>query len=165
MCRILHNQPRDLRRKELVIFSSMTNTTKEFAEAQYERWLRFAVRELGDEVTNGQQLQAFCSQLFKKKFAGVFPSDQIPKLKPGTCAIANVDKSGEPGTHWVALTHGLFYDSFGRTHTSLIGHAMLKQIDTDLDREQGYSQDNCGARCVAFLIVAMVYGDKVAKFI
>lgn len=143
----------------------MKDPTEVFAEAQYRRWLKFAVGVLGNGVTSGKQLQSLCSRLFKKKFVGVFPSDGIPKLKKGTCAIANVDKAGEPGTHWVALTHGLFYDSFGRTHTSLVAHAKLAQDDTDLDREQDYLQENCGARCVAFLIVALVYGDGVARFI
>lgn len=143
----------------------MKGSAELFAEHQYRRWLKFAVKHLGDGITTGKQLQAFCSKLFKKKFVGVFPSDAIPKLKPGTCAIANVDKTGDPGSHWVALTHGLFYDSFGRKHKSLVAHAKLKQKDTDLDREQEYKQENCGARCVAFLIVSLVYGDSVAKFI
>jgi hypothetical protein len=138
---------------------------KDLAEDAYEHWLKFAVKQLGSGVTNGGQLQKVCSEIFGSDFRGIFPSDRIPTLTRGTCAIANVDKAGEPGSHWVAITPNLFYDSFGRTHKSLVAHAKLRQRDTELDREQEFVQQNRGARCVAFLIVSMVYGDKIAKFI
>lgn len=147
------------------IIARTSGDDKTMAEAAYRRWLKFAERLLGSKVTNGAELKNVCRELFGEKFKGVFPSDRIPKLERGTCAIANVDRSGEPGSHWVAVTPTLFYDSFGRRHKELVSHAKLKQHDTELDREQEFAEENCGARCVAFLIVSMVYGDSIAKHI
>jgi hypothetical protein len=138
---------------------------KAFAESEYARWLKFARKLVGTKITNGGQLNKVCIGLFGTQFAGVFPSDKIPKLERGKCAIANVDRSGEPGTHWIAATSSLLYDSFGRSHQKLIPHAELGQHNTELDAEQDFAEEDCGARCIAFLIVSQVYGDSIAKYI
>lgn len=53
-------------------------------------------------------------------FLGVFPSDRLPediKQYPASL-IANVDKSNQPGSHWIAIyidreEQGIFFDSYG----------------------------------------------------
>lgn len=55
------------------------------------------------------------------EFQGVYPSDKLPTRVSTYPAlyIANVDKSGEPGSHWVAFyftrdREGEFFDSYGQ---------------------------------------------------
>jgi len=141
------------------------NQDKKLAESEYERYLTLAERLVGNKVTLSSDLERTCRKLFGKTFKGVFPSDRIPPLTGCTCAIINVDKSNQRGSHWMAITDDLVYDSFGRRTHDLIRHAKLKQKDTELDAEQTESETNCGARCIAFLIVWSLYGSDVARFI
>ena len=43
------------------------------------------------------------------------------------------------------------YDSFRRKTTSILPGLDLKTIDTDPDAEQKDHEDNCGARCIAYI--------------
>ena len=104
-------------------------------------------------------------------FVGTFPSDKIPKLQPGQCCILNVDRSTQPGSHWVAVARGpksqcYVYDSFGRKGTDLIPNLRWKFpgkiIDSDRDGEQEIQETNCGARCISWLRVLYEKGIKVA---
>lgn len=61
-------------------------------------------------------------------FLGVFPSDQLPRRihRYPACFICNVDKSTEPGSHWVAFYLTLpeeveFFDSYGNKPTFFEG--------------------------------------------
>ena len=61
-------------------------------------------------------------------FLGVFPSDRLPTniQRHPTCFIANVDSSGEPGSHWIACyisdTQRIeFFDSFGHSPAAFPG--------------------------------------------
>jgi hypothetical protein len=138
---------------------------KVLAERAYKLYLPVAERLVGNRVTTSTELNNACQSLFGKAFQGVFPSDRIPRLVRHECAIANVDKSTQSGSHWIAMTPALVYDSFGRTNNKLIPHASLKQHDTELDAEQTDDETNCGARCIAFLIVWGLHGTDVAKYI
>jgi hypothetical protein len=141
------------------------NSNKELAEGEYERYLVVAERLVGNKVTLSSDLERVCHKLFGGAFKGVFPSDRVPRLRECECAIVNVDKSNQRGSHWMAVTSGLLYDSFGRRNIDLISHAKLKQEDTELDAEQTKTETNCGARCIAFLIVWALHGAAVAKYI
>lgn len=125
-------------------------------------------------TTFGSQLEGAGKKLLGPKFKGVFPSDKIPKLNDlSKYAILNLDRSGEPGSHWIAIAKDdddLFvYDSFGREHTKIIPNIRFsgngKIIDTDDDAEQGVLETSCGQRCLAFLYIFEHYGRDVAKMI
>lgn len=146
----------------------MSKTNKKaFAEKEYKRWLRLTERLLGVKTTYGDVLETTAATLLGKEiFKGVFPADQIPDLQRGECCIANLDASDEPGSHWVSITDGLVYDSFGRKSSEILkGRNIKKQVDTEYDAEQHESEDNCGARALAFLICFALHGNKVCVFI
>lgn len=108
-------------------------------------------------------------------FRGVFPSDKIPSLKHGECAIVNLDRSNMPGSHWTAFyRHGkltIIYDSFGRPVSTLFKNLKFgsgKKIDfiesQDYDAEQKPEENNCGQNSLAFLMFIKRYGvDKAMK--
>lgn len=71
---------------------------------------------------NSLQIEEILShdQVTQKYFLGVFPSDQLPKkiTRYPACFVCNVDKSTEPGSHWVAFylpssEEVEFFDSYG----------------------------------------------------
>ena len=143
----------------------MSESDKTLAEAEYARVLKIAKRELGNGSTSTSKLNAFGKKLFGSVFLGVYPSDQIPPIGKGQFLIFNLDKSSAAGSHWVALTQSLVYDSFARSMTKLVPHANLTQTATERDVEQKLNEDNCGARVIAFLLVYRMYGRKVAKWV
>ena len=128
--------------------------------------------DLPKGVTYLKQLERICKKRFGKKFHGVYPSDQIPRLKPNQCCILNLDRTGEPGSHWIALyrsargTQSFVYDSFGRRGVTLIPKLKWtspgRVIDSDRDPEQLWSENNCGARCIAWLSVVYDQGIHMA---
>jgi hypothetical protein len=130
------------------------------------------LKQLPKSTTYSTDLTALGKKLFGKKYKGTFASDQIPILGPMESCILNVDKSHEPGSHWIALVRGkgqqgYVYDSFGRRGASLIPSLSkmpsgARIIDSDLDAEQTISQLDCGARCLAFLYVFYTRGARVA---
>ena len=126
---------------------------------------------LTQDTTYLDQLTEIGESNFGDKYRGTFPSDQIPKLRPTQCCILNLDKSTEPGSHWIALARGsgsqsYVYDSFGRRGVTLIPALKWQMpgrvIDSDRDAEQGLVELNCGARCIAWLHVFYTQGVKIA---
>jgi hypothetical protein len=112
------------------------------------------------------QLNAYGSKKFGKRWLGAVPSDQIPHslgLQPGVCLI-NLDKHDEDGSHWIAAgckngeIH--FWDSFSRSV-----HKLLPSLDRQADRMgehvvddsvgkrpvQGKKENNCGQRAMSWL--------------
>jgi len=139
---------------------------------KYNAYTRQTMRQLGNGVTYTSQLTDICNQLFSTNYRGTFSSDTLPKLsKARPYAIVNVDKSTQPGSHWVAccwLPHGmLVYDSFGRKTSKLMSNVFkkYKTVDTDYDREQKISEKNCGSRCISWLRMCDTYGTDIAKMI
>ena len=140
----------------------------------YNSKLKILENLIGNDTTWLHELERAGKKLFGTKFSGVYPSDKVPKLTKSKCyCILNLDKSGEPGSHWIALAKVkdkiMFYDSFGRKGEKLIPTLKLsgngKIIDTQLDKEQKTLQTNCGARCLAWLWVFDECGSKVAYLI
>ena len=67
---------------------------------------------------NNFELKDALKKLKIPSFSGVFLLDTLPK-KPNKkeCGIENFDKSGGPGTHWVAWYKNgktkIYFDSYG----------------------------------------------------
>lgn len=131
-------------------------------DREYKRWLFLCEQILGSQSTFGSDLERVGTSFFGHKFKGVFPSDRIPSLKRDQCCIVNLDPSGMPGSHWVALTSTLLYDSFGRPGSEILSASNINQIDTDPDAEQNDDEDNCGARSMAFLCCYYLFGPSEA---
>jgi hypothetical protein len=120
---------------------------------------------VGDTSTFDFQLEEAGRKLFPGQWSGVFSADTI-KFKPGKpYAIANLDKLGQAGSHWVALfkkgktVH--VYDSFGRMSSKILP-SLGGAKDSDLDAEQREVELNCGSRSLAWLLVVKKYGIESA---
>ena len=128
----------------------------------YDKVLSKVEKVIGNDSTSDVQLLNLCEKLFGSRFKGVFAYDDTFELKHGEMGIFNLDKRNQPGSHWCAVVkdkrHYIMYDSFGRT-------IPLKQkniIMTEEDVEQDISEQNCGQRSIAWLIVVAVKGIRVA---
>lgn len=148
---------------------------------------------VGKRVTFDKDLTKAGFKLFGCNYMGTFASDQIPAIGkiPGThksvttsnvseksplYLIANLDDSNMPGSHWVALAFDVrtkkiwVYDSFGRKTGDILPQ-LAKQFGknnlrmADDDAEQKLTEDDCGARCLAFLYIFDRHGSDVARFI
>ena len=140
----------------------------------YNFVLKKVEADIGSDTTYTTALEAAGLKYLGSRFAGVYPSDRIPKLtedKP--YAIINVDSSEAPGSHWVGIAKAdeegktIVYDSFARKTSKLIPSVKASQkgssiIETDRDVEQAESELNCGARSIAFLISHFMFGDSSA---
>lgn len=131
----------------------------------YNKLIGIVEQSIGHDKTTTDRELDLCARLFfsPKEFLGVFPSDRVPHIKHGQFCIANVDKAHQPGSHWVAITHDLFYDSFGRSHNTLMKHSNLQQTNTEDDAEQTIPESNCGQRCIAFLLLYKYWGRQYAQ--
>ena len=98
--------------------------------------------------------------------------DEIPDDLSDVCpyAIFNMSPSThKTGTHWIAVAYQapenlLVYDSLSclqKTPKRLLRKYPLSEI-TDPDCEQSKTEDNCGARVLAWLLVAEVFPEKAA---
>jgi len=130
---------------------------------------------IGNKSTYQHELDKAGIKLLGTEFKGVFASDKIPVLNDlKKYAIINLDKSTEPGSHWVAIAFDndkiYVYDSFGRKTKNIMPSIYgsgngSNIIDTDYDKEQKIKETNCGARCLAWLILFEHYGFKNALLI
>ena len=150
---------------------------KFIAESKYQEVLENIIYPIvGKRETLGDDLKKAGMKFFGKKLTGVFPSDMIPILnKDKPYAIINLDTHDMPGSHWIALAHMssgkiMVYDSFGRPTKDIISSAIEKfginkLVQTEDDAEQDISEDDCGARTLAFLFIFDRYGENIAKWI
>jgi hypothetical protein len=130
---------------------------------------------IGNKTTYQNELDIAGKKLFNSKYAGTFASDEIPKLNnKKKYIILNLDKSNEPGSHWVAVAFHknkyYFFDSFGRNSKKILpalykGKGKNKIIDTDNDKDQKESETNCGAKSLTFLLLFDNYGPEAAMYI
>jgi hypothetical protein len=139
------------------------------AESLYLTFLEKTEALVGSRTTFASDLLKAGKLLFGRKFMGVFASDKQPTLTKTTpYAILNLDKTNEPGSHWIAVawtSQGtMVYDSFGR-HTDEIIKIKGVSMDTDHDPEQDIVETNCGARSLAWLMIFDKLGPKVAALI
>ena len=141
------------------------------AHLLYEHALKRMEEQLGTGVTYGNDLDKIGKEFLGKKFVGVYPSDMLPLLSKKKCyAILNLDKSDEPGSHWIAVKYlgqkkCLVYDSFGRKTQRIIPSLAERYntVDADNDAEQLDVQDNCGSRSLAFLVIDDLFGSELSK--
>jgi len=159
----------------------MTETKEKVAEKAYNKVLKEFIQPLmGKDTTYASQLEGAGRKLLGAKFRGVFPSDKIPKLNSlSKYAILNLDKSNEAGSHWVCIAYEqgnegkqdltYFYDSFNRRPREIIpnleytGNGRIVVEDNDID--QKIDENNCGQRCLSYLVVYDILGDEYAKYI
>jgi len=146
---------------------------KQLAEKYYQRALTTVIYPMvGRDTTWSPDLERAGKTLFGRKFRGVFTSDNLPKLKSGNMAIVNLDSSDEEGSHWIGVVKEkkttLIYDSFGRKLHKIIPNAFKKYKSvqsTEMDKEQRESEEDCGARSLAFLYVYDKHGVEYAEWI
>ena len=129
---------------------------KQLAEKEYNLYLMWVRRAIGNQVTYASTLEELCNYLFGDIFVGVFARDEIPPK--GGYALINLDTHDMPGSHWVARAGDLVYDSFGR-------NVEMGTRQTENDAEQGELENDCGQRCVAFLCVYHEFGPDVAYYV
>ena len=87
--------------------------------------------------------------------------------------ILNLDKSYEPGSHWVGVCHrkggSVIYDSFGRSSLKIIPSLYKSHngriIDTKRDAEQSVKENNCGERACSWLILCDLFGVDMGLLI
>ena len=137
----------------------------------YKNLLKIVIKQLRhDDITTNVDLQRSCKIFFdntKWDFLGVFPSDKIPKITSSKqILICNADDSTMGGSHWMAMTYDLFYDSFGRTKSEMLPYSNVNHTkDTELDAEQKETQNSCGQRCIAWLLLYAFFGKHHAELI
>lgn len=145
---------------------------KNIAEKLYKKYFKKIVKIMGNKSTYDNELKTIGNKLFDNNFVGVYPSDKIPHLKPKQFIIVNLDKSNQPGSHWIGIVKDkkglLIYDSFGRKSIKIIP-SIYKQykniVDTEYDKEQKVKEYNCGQRVLSFLMVYFNKGFDYAKYI
>lgn len=135
-------------------------------ESFFDEVLRTLQSSMGKDITSEDQLRKVGHALLGKSFKGVFPVDRLPPLRQGQCCVINLDQSGEPGSHWVAVYKSqpyCIYDSFGRRSSNILPSLKTIQVvDSDYDAEQKLSEDNCGQRSLGWLWCVKKIGIKNA---
>lgn len=128
------------------------------------------LQTLPQTTTDNVQLDKLMkNRLENYGYLGTFGRSDAPKhTKPGDCFIFNIED--HPGEHWLAYIHSkdtkhiYIYDSFGRANKTF--HLPKSYKQSEKTPEQGIEEQNCGARCVSWLMTCDKYTpDKVYKYI
>ena len=148
---------------------SIKNTFNQFKEA--------VIKSMGKKALTNNEITKVCKKLFKRKYIGTYAQDDMPLGLEGYM-IVNVDVTGQPGSHWVALIldkhHCYVYDSFGRKTEDLLPILEKKledkhiiAIDADHKPEQfGLLSEICGQLCISWLLTCEKYTPvRVVKVI
>ena len=111
---------------------------------------------LPNKPLNNFELKDAVKKLKIPYFRGVFLLDTLPK-KPNKkeCGIVNFDKSGGPGTHWVAWYKNgktkIYFDSYGVQPPNDIIQYVRKSIRYNTDQVQPVGEVFCGHLCLYVL--------------
>ena len=138
---------------------------------EYETNLMYIMDLLGSGVTDNIQLDKLGKYLFGNKFIGTYSSDKIPKnIKNENCLILNNQSSKQKGEHFIAVykrDNKLYgYDTFNRPIKNLSKFWKNKHIiNANNDRDQGFSEENCGSRSMAWLISFQKWGTSIINII
>ena len=130
----------------------------------------------GNKALYDNQITDIGQQLLGKKYVGTFPIDRVPLSGSDKYMIANVDGSGFPGSHWVAVfLKGdtiYVYDSFARKSKKLLKplHDKAKKykkniIDINAKSDQKNHTEICGAISLSFLYIVHKYGIDAGRCI
>ena len=103
---------------------------------------------------NTIQIDACCTEL--QSYVGTYASDMIPKILPKPYSlILNLDKSTEPGSHWVAIckfNELEVYDTYARENIHQLSKFLKNKKYIANDRiGQSLDSDACGQHCVYYL--------------
>ena len=98
---------------------------------------------------NNFELEDAVKKLKILSFRGVFLLDTLPKkLNKKECGIVNFDKSGGPGTHWVACYQNgktkIYFDSYGVQPLIEVIRYLGKPIRYNTNQVQPAGQVFCG---------------------
>lgn len=159
--------------------------SKKAKEREAERAYRYYTKSIEGMIGRGMkgkratfltELDSIGHKIFGHKYHGTYSRNHVPRLTDlSPYCIINLDRSDEPGSHWVGVSklkgkdEVLLYDSFGRNHRKILpglsfGNGVTIK-NTDLDVEQQHKETNCGQRSMAWLVVFEKYGPKIAKLI
>ena len=111
---------------------------------------------LPNKPLNNFELEDTLKKLKIPSFRGVFLLDTLPK-KPNKkeCSIVNFDKSGGPGTHWVAWykngINKIYFNSYGVQPPIEVIQYIGKLIHYNTDQVQPAGQVFCGHLCLYVL--------------
>ncbi len=148
---------------------SLKSSDEPWIQDIYKKAVQIFECVLGNKETYDVDLERVGTNYFGSKFAGVFACDTIPLSTNFKYCITNLDSQQEPGSHWVAIAKQngkcLVYDSFGRHTSDILPNLKDISVDTEHDPEQAANEDNCGARCMAWLLIYDLFGQEVAKTI
>ena len=91
-----------------------------------------------------------------KCFKGVYLLDTLPdKQKRKECGIVNLDKSGGPGTHWVAWfkdgKNKIYFDSYGIQPPKEVIEYLKRGINYNTYQIQPRGEVFCGHLCLYVL--------------
>ena len=134
--------------------------TKKQIQLFYNELLANLEAALGTGVTSGSDLDRIGRTLFMRKWNGVHAVNEPYDSKGYN--IVNLDESGSPCSHWVAVANGHVYDSFARC--GIIGETE-DLCAGDGDADQNLKETNCGQRCLAWLCVYDSAGLKGANLV
>lgn len=93
----------------------------------------------------------------KKNFRGIFPIDKIPSLPTPGYYIINLDKSHEPGSHWVSVQikakgKNEFFDSYGfPPQCKELKQMVGKKIIINKKKLQFKYSTSCGQWCLYYI--------------
>ncbi|GFT55788.1 uncharacterized protein NPIL_248631 [Nephila pilipes] len=108
------------------------------------------------------QISKILSKEAPRDFLGVYPADQIPKIKKRAAIVVNTDPHDKEGSHWLAMyiqeekTIELF-DSYGlppsvyEPHISQYAKLFPNVISNEISL-QSLSSNVCGQYCVLYLL-------------
>ena len=111
---------------------------------------------LPNKPLNNFELEDAPKKLKIPNFRGVFLLDMLPK-KPNKkeCGIVNFDKSGGPGTHWVAWYKNgktkIYFDSYGVQPPIEVIQYLGKPIYYNTDQVQPAGEVICEHLCLYVL--------------
>ena len=111
---------------------------------------------LPNKPLNNFELEDAVNKLKIPYFRRVFLLDTLPKkLSKKECGIVNFDKSGGPGTHWVAWykngKNKIYFDSYGVQPPIEVINYLGKPIRYNTDQVQPVGQVFCGHLCLYVL--------------
>ena len=122
---------------------------------------------LPNKPLNNFELEDAVKKLKIPSFRGVFLLDTLPK-KPNKkeCGIVNLDKSGGPGTHWVAWykngKNKIYFDSYGVQPPIEVIWDIGKPICYNTDQVQPTGQVFCSHLCL-YILKELSAGQEFQK--
>ena len=132
------------------------------------------IKVVGRGPMSSDEIQKIGVKVLGKKFAGVYPQDDVPKLKPGHYYIVNTGGRNGPGRHWTAIAVSKagvphVYDSFARNTRKLLWQEERKiigsgahPVESNKTADQRGSSMICGQLSLAWLFLCHTDGFRVA---